>query len=393
MQPMGSRKHKRHFRKYKWRTISQPTSVSGIFRLQSSRRAGLTLGGQYEIIGLLDRGGSSEVYLAKDVYTKITVIVKMLTNEAASDPQQCERFIVGARSTMTIDHPAICRVYSVDIPLNSSPYLIMEALQGESLADYLDRERTMSQSMTLALACEAASGLVAAHSAGIIHRDIKPGNLYLMGPQGAPTGIKIIDFGLSKDLRNIGSGPSSINLVLGTAQYMAPEQVLADPIDARTDIYAFGVVLFGMLTGVLPFDVNLGPDLFCHQLFSPAPPPSWLLEELDPRLERLILRCLRKRPENRYASMQALLDDLTEIKNNPMPAVGEICVPTMRCQPDLYIPQCSEGRGVAEHLAQYFGAEILPPSASRPRAKPDDAQDDAKFESLSVRPCTKISRR
>jgi serine/threonine-protein kinase len=262
----------------------------------------------------------------------------------------------------------------------------MEALQGESLAHYLDREKTMPQSMVLALAREAAGGLVAAHHAGIVHRDLKPGNLYLLGPQGAPTGIKIIDFGLSKDLRRIDSGPSSVNLVLGTAQFMAPEQVLADPIDARTDIYAFGVVLFNMLTGSLPFDLKLGPDLFCHQLFSPAPPPSWLLEDVDPRLEQVIVRCLRKHPENRYASMQALLDDLVIISDCPLDGARRISPPVLRREPDLYLPRSAEGRGVAENLARYFGSGIAPILESL-------QVDQQEFEVVSEPLHTKVSRR
>lgn len=266
MRSMGALKRKRRHRGFRGRVPRSPTMISGVYRLQPSPRTGLRLGGRYEILGLIDRGGSSEVYLARDGIGTLPVIVKMLTEEAARDMQHRERFVSSARSTMAIDHAAIGRVYSVEVAPNVPPYLVMEALQGESLSEYLDREERMPESLTLVLAREVAAGLVAAHDAGIIHRDIKPGNLYLLGPRGAPEGIKIIDFGLSKDLRNVGSGPASINLVLGTAQYMAPEQVLADPVDARTDIYAFGAVLFRMLTGQLPFDLNSGADLFCHQI-------------------------------------------------------------------------------------------------------------------------------
>ena len=393
MQSIGALKRKRRHRRFKGGTPRRPTMVSGVFRLQASPRTGLKLGGRYEILGLIDRGGSSEVYLARDGTAALPVIVKMLTEEAARDPQHRERFISGARSTMAIDHPAIGKVYSVEVAPNVPPFLIMEALQGESLSEYLDREERMPESMTLAFAREAASGLVAAHDAGIVHRDIKPGNLYLLGPRGAPDGIKIIDFGLSKDLRNVGSGPASINLVLGTAQYMAPEQVLADPIDARTDIYAFGAVLFRMLTGQLPFDLNPGADLFCHQIFSPAPPPSWLLEDVDPRVERLILRCLRKHPENRYASMRELLEDLVEIQNHPLAAVSEVVEPPLLHEPDVYIPHSSAGRGVAEELSRNFGKEAPGASTSRLEVESETTLDDAEFESAHEWPHTRISRR
>ena len=175
MKPVGGQRHKR--RVFKGSVIRQPVPESGIFRLQPSPRSGAKLGGRYEILGLVDRGGTSEVYLARDSRGALTVIVKMLTDEAVKDPQHRERFIAGAKSVIPIIHPAIGRVYSVYEAPNMPPYLVMEALQGESLADYLNRETTMSTSMTLTLAREAASGLVAAHSAGIVHRDIKPGNI------------------------------------------------------------------------------------------------------------------------------------------------------------------------------------------------------------------------
>jgi serine/threonine-protein kinase len=341
------------------------------------------------IVGLLDCGGTSEVYLAKDALSTLPVIVKMLTEEAARDMQHRERFILGARSSMILDHPAIGRVYSVEIPPNEPPYLVMEALQGESLAEYLVREKTMSQPMTLTLAREVASGLVAAHTAGIIHRDIKPGNLYLVGPPGSPHCIKIIDFGLSKDLRNVGYGPASVNLVLGTAQYMAPEQVLADPVDERTDIYAFGVVLFGMLTGALPFDLKPGIDLFCQHLFSPAPHPSRLLKDVDPRLEQLILRCLRKHPENRYESMQQLLDELIEIQSHPLVNTDEVSVPVLKRLPDVYIPHSSKGSGVAEDLARHFESEATPLIIPQRRSESEDTLNESAFEVVREPPSTK----
>ncbi len=389
MQISDARKRKRHHRRFGVGPSPPPPSKSGIFRIKPTPRMGLKLGGRYEIVGLLDCGGTSEVYLARDALAPLPVIVKMLTEEAARDMQHRERFILGARSSMSLDHPAIGRVFSVEIPPNEPPYLIMEALRGESLAEYLAREKKMSQPMALALACEVASGLVAAHKAGIIHRDIKPGNLYLVGPPGAPHCVKIIDFGLSKDLRNVGYGPASLNLVLGTAQYMAPEQVLADPVDERTDIYAFGVVLFGMLTGTLPFGLRPGIDLFCQHLFSPAPLPSCFLEDVDPRLEQLILRCLRKHPENRYESMQQLLDDLVDIESHPLANAVEASAPVLKRIPDVYIPRSSKGSGVAEDLARHFESEATPLSIPQRRTDTENTVNESVFKVVKEPPSTK----
>jgi len=142
---------------------------------------------------------------------------------------------------------------------------------------------------------------------------------------------------------------------------MAPEQVVADPVDARTDVYGLGVVLFRMLTGHLPFDLDPGMDLLGHQVFSPTPPPSWLVDGLDPRLEQVILRCMRKHPENRYQSMDALLVDLEKTWAYPLGPEGEIEAPALARDPDVYKPRNPRGRGIAEYLAAYFGTDPPPP--------------------------------
>jgi serine/threonine-protein kinase len=309
------------------------------------------------------KGGTAEVYLATDEQSDSQVMIKWLTPRAATDFQLRERFVLSARITMDVEHPSVLRVFGIEQPADAPPYLVMEALLGEPLSDYLGTSGSMPQPLLLRLARDVASGLVAAHARGIVHRDIKPGNLFLVGPKGAPDSIKIIDFGLAKDLHDPEAGPSSTNLVLGTAQYMAPEQVLADPIDARTDVYAFGVLLFRSLTGQLPFDLDPGADLFSHQIFSPAPPPSWLVEAVDPRLEQLILRCMRKHPENRYQSMQAVLMDLEMIADSS-PAAN-FSVPPLARDPDVYRPRNQKGRDAAEALAGYFGTEPPPPPTSR----------------------------
>jgi serine/threonine protein kinase len=239
----------------------------------------------------------------------------------------------------------------------------MEPLLGEPIQSFLLRRGIMPEGMVLVLARQIAEGLVAAHAAGIVHRDLKPGNLFLAGDPDIVPRCKIIDFGFAKDTRESAeddAAPSSTNLIIGTAQYMAPEQVLADVVDARTDVYGFGVTLFRLLTGHLPFDLDPGVDLLSHQLFSPTPPPSWLVEELDPELEQIVLRCMRKHPENRYPSMQAVADDLVRIINGV--AISEL--PLQR-DPDVYKPHNQHGLEAAGVLAERFGTEAPPPATVR----------------------------
>jgi eukaryotic-like serine/threonine-protein kinase len=329
------------------------------FRFHASDKDGRLLDGRYRIVGLLGAGSTADVYLAEDETNHELVAVKWLTESAAQNRQVRARFVLGAGAALSVRHQGVRRVLSIEDSGAEAPYIVMEALPGQPLADHLEEAGSVPQSFALELARQVAAGLAAAHAAGIVHRDLKPANLFLVQADSAPLTAKLIDFGFAKDVRaDPGAGPSSVNLVLGTAQYMAPEQVLAEPVDARTDVYGFGVVLFRVLTGHLPFDVEPGADLFSHQLFSPTPPPSWLVDELDPAFEEIVLRCTRKHPENRYPSMQAVLDDLERVANG----VGISALPLQR-DPDVYKPRNSSGREAAEALAAHFGKEPPPATA------------------------------
>jgi serine/threonine protein kinase len=330
------------------------------FSPKPSEKDGLLLADRYRVIGSLGSGSTAEVYLAEDTASGSPVVVKWLFLHAARSAQIRQRFVLGARAAMAVTHPAVARVLSVSDTPGEIPYVVMEALLGEPLSDYLERRGPLPEPAALPLAQQIASGLAAAHALGIVHRDVKPGNLFLVEQAGAPLSVKLIDFGFAKDTRDPDAGPSSTNLVLGTAQYMAPEQVLADPVDPRTDVYGFGVVLFRLITGHLPFDLDPGADLFSHHLFSPTPPPSWLTDNLDARLEEMVLRCMRKHPENRYPSMQAVIDDLDCVARG-----GIISDLPLSREPDVYKPRNLSGREAAETLAVRFGAEPPPPPTSR----------------------------
>lgn len=341
------------------------------FLLKETRNVGRRLGGRYEILGLIGHGATSDVYLADDHGRGQLVIVKHLKGHAAGDPELRSRFLSEALTTMRIDHPNVVRVLGVEQSDDARPYLVMEALVGEPLGEYLRREESVPVDLALVLARQTAAGLAAAHDLGIVHRDIKPDNLYLLGPPGEPCGLKVIDFGLAKQL---DKPVSTANMVVGTAQYMAPEQVLCDPIDGRTDVYALGVVMFRMLTGQLPFDAEPGADLLSHQLFSPAPPPTWLHEGLDPGIEAVVLRAMRKHPDNRYPSMAALLFDLDTLLGVRAGSSDRIAAVKLDRFPDVYKPKNPSGRQVAELLASRFGADPPPPPSSH--LPPLDERED-----------------
>lgn len=326
------------------------------FRLQNTTRMHEVLADRYEIQGFMDSGGTSEIYLASDRLHQRWVVIKQLTAELAGNPEVRSRFLREAAAARQIDHPNVVQIETVLEPEDQPPFLVMEALVGETLGDLLRRETCLPVPQVLRLVREIASALAATHAAGIVHRDVKPDNIFLLGPRGAPEGLKLIDFGMAKIKTVACSG-----IVLGTAQYMAPEQVLVEPVDGRTDVYALGVMMFRMLTGHLPFESEPRADMLRHQLFSPPPPASWLCDELDPTVDGIVLKAMRKHPENRYPSMLALLDDVVAaIDAEPERASS----PDLVIAPDWYQPNSEEGEAAFKLLARQFGKFAEVPSAN-----------------------------
>ncbi|HEY0463144.1 MAG TPA: serine/threonine-protein kinase, partial [Polyangiaceae bacterium] len=223
------------------------------------------------------------------------------------------------------------------------PYMVMELLRGELMADMLFRTPQLPCRTALSYAAQTAAGLAALHQTGIVHCDIKPDNLFLTAQQGAPKELKILDFGLAEVEGQ--AVVSEAHAVRGTAQFMAPEQVLGDRVDARTDIYSLGVVMFRMLTGQLPFDLKLSATLLRHQLSSPTPPPSWLCDELDPNVEGIVLKAMRKNPAHRYASALELADDLNRVQNGQAPRAAFSTPET-----DVYTPRSARAEQAAAML-------------------------------------------
>ena len=275
------------------------------------------LAGRYAIDRYLDKGGTSKVYLGWDELCEEEVVIKILTDEAARCDVLRGHFLIGSRAALSVHHANVVKTLAVRDPEPGTPYMVMERLRGELMADLLHRTPQLPSHATLSFAAQTAAGLSALHASGIVHCDIKPDNLFLTSAGGAPKSSKILDFGLAEVE---GQGVvSEVHAVRGTAQFMAPEQVLGDPVDARTDVYALGVVMFRMLTGQLPFDLKLSTTLLRHQLFSPTPPPSWLCDDLDPSIEAIVIKAMRKNPCNRYGSALELQADLELVRDGYAP--------------------------------------------------------------------------
>lgn len=271
---------------------------------------GRVFNGRYRVIGRLAITAMSRVYQGRDDETGERVAIKVLvTRDARSEmiPQYRERFLREAAALARLSHPYIVRVLDHGIE-GKLPYLVMEFLDGGTLRTLL-RSSKPPPSAALRMMEHLTHALGAAHARGIVHRDIKPSNLFVTGcfDGTGPLTVRLIDFGIAKDLQD-GSDITGHDTVLGTPWYMAPEQTLGDPVDARTDVYAIGCLLYRLLMGRTPFaDCRGAGVLMAH--ISKSPPP---FAEIKPDhglpnvIEWTVRRCLEKKPNARFASMEEL---------------------------------------------------------------------------------------
>jgi Tol biopolymer transport system component len=269
--------------------------------------------GPYEILSALGAGGMGEVYKARDTRLDRIVALKILPDVLAADPQFRDRFDREARSISRLDHPHICAIYDTGNQ-EGTAYFVMQYLEGETLADRLAKGG-LPIDQALQIAVQIADALVAAHKAGIVHRDLKPGNIML-----SKTGAKLLDFGLAKSGAAVVGSPSrSIptaapitqpGSILGTFQYMAPEQIEGQDADARTDIFAFGVVVYEMVTGRKAFAGETSASLI-GAILKDQPPPLSTVQPVTPAaLDRTVRQCLAKEPDARWQSARDLLEVL-----------------------------------------------------------------------------------
>ncbi len=314
-------------------------------RARWTKQVGVILDGRYELRGAIGRGGMARVYLAEDLRTKRAVAVKILNAEHFRDPVARERFLREIEVAAAIGHPNVVEVLDAGERPDGAPYIVLEFLHGESFGELLRRDEHVEAAFAVPMMERAASALEAAHKAGIVHRDVKPDNLFLVGERGAPYTLKVVDFGMAK-VEDAGK-LSTTGMTLGTLAYIAPEQALADPVDVRTDVYGLGVVMYRALTGKLPFEVNDDAMLVAHHLFVPPRRPTEVRPGLDPRLETIILCAMRKRPENRYPSMSALLDDLQRVLGE---REGVVTGAPLVTDPDRYEARRPEARAAAQVL-------------------------------------------
>jgi Tol biopolymer transport system component len=294
--------------------------------------------GPYEIVSPLGAGGMGEVYRARDARLGRDVALKIMPESFARDADRLRRFEQEARAVAALNHPNILAIHDVG-QLDGSPFLVSELLEGESLRSTLDRG-PLPQRKTIEYGVQIAHGLGAAHEKGIVHRDLKPENIFIT-KDGR---VKILDFGLAKLAQNAGSESNEVTMtsphtavgvVMGTASYMAPEQVRGEVSDPRTDIFAFGAVLYEMLSGVRAFRRNTAAETMTAVLKEDPPELSDPGHLVSSALERIVRRCLEKNPEQRFQSARDLSFALGALSGTETSAAARAATAAPRRVPSL----------------------------------------------------------
>jgi len=257
---------------------------------------GTMFDGRYRVVDILGRGGMGEIYRADDLKLGQPVALKFLPREVEQDPHRLSRFLNEVRVALRVSHPNVCRVYDIG-EVDGQHYISMEYVDGEDLASTLRRIGRFPGDRAIEAACQLCAGLAAAHDQGILHRDIKPANVMIDG-RGR---VKITDFGLA----GLAGELSGDEVRSGTPAYMAPEQLAGKEVTQRSDIYALGLVLYEIFTGKPALEIRTPADIARRQETTPARPSS-IVDDLDPAVERVILRCLEKEPGNRPGSSLAV---------------------------------------------------------------------------------------
>lgn len=280
---------------------------------------GDVLQARFRVEELIGRGGMSEVYRVWDARDGEMRALKVVIPDLFGSAKAVERFAREIRWTQRIDHRNVVDIkeyFDLERDDAKVPCLVMELLQGESLVDHLERHGRMSCADARPIICQMAAALDAAHRAGIVHRDLKPANVLLQPTEpGEPPRVVLTDFGVARenkgsDLRDDSQSLTASNVILGTPDYLAPEQLELEEALPASDFYALGLVFYQMVTGVLPFQGDTPLEAVFQRVQQPAPSPRRHVPDLDPACERVILRCLKRDPAERYPHGAALIRDL-----------------------------------------------------------------------------------
>ncbi|MFT3927307.1 MAG: protein kinase [Myxococcales bacterium] len=322
---------------------------------------GTVVDGRYRVLEQIGEGGMGVVYKALHVTLNKTLALKVLRGEMAKDAEVVQRFIQEAQAATSIGHENIIDISDFGRLTDGTVYFVMEYLNGRPLNNLIKRGGSIPVAEAVSIVRQIGSALGAAHLRGIVHRDLKPDNVYVVTRGEQSTYVKVLDFGIAK----VGGASNKLTrtgMVFGTPHYMSPEQAAGQSVDARTDIYALGVIMYEMFTGRVPFDADTFMAVLTKHMFEqPAPMNAPGAGRMLGAIEQITLRALEKKPENRYQSMQELVDDLDRVVGGGVPRMsGSAAVPATALADAL------EPRTRSEmNLEAQLGAGVPKPLSSR----------------------------
>lgn len=281
------------------------------------------LSDRYELGEILGFGGMSEVHLARDVRLHRDVAVKVLRADLARDPSFYLRFRREAQNAAALNHPSIVAVYDTgeaETPSGPLPYIVMEYVDGVTLRDIVHNDGPLPPRRAIEIIADACQALNFSHQNGIIHRDVKPANIMISHTNA----VKVMDFGIARAIADSGNSVTQTAAVIGTAQYLSPEQARGDTVDARSDVYSLGCVLYEILTGEPPFTGD-SPVAVAYQHVREDPvPPSQRHEGISADLDSVVLKALAKNPDNRYQTAAEMRTDLVRVHNGERPEAPRV---------------------------------------------------------------------
>lgn len=270
---------------------------------------GSTFAKRYTIIEELGKGGMGHVYKARDMELSEKVALKLINPKIAADKKTIERFRNELKLARKIRHRNVCQMYDLNKD-NEKYYITMEYVPGEDLKSFIRRSRELSIKGAISIARQVCEGLMEAHKHGVVHRDLKPSNI-MIDKDG---NVRIMDFGIARSLKS--KGLTGAGIMIGTPEYLSPEQADGEEIDGRSDIYSLGVILYEIVSGQLPFQGDTPLSLAVkHRIEKPGDPRT-INPQIPERLSQIILKCLEKKKEDRYQTAEKLLEDLKSIDIN-----------------------------------------------------------------------------